>query len=407
MKETEGGVTAAQGFYAAAAAARIKYEGRDDMALVWSDRMCSAAGTFTRNVVKAAPVIWDGEIVRTKGTGQAVIVNSGIANACTGALGLDVCRKTAEKAAELLGCDSRDVFVASTGVIGYQIPMDRICTGIGMLAEKKTASLPAGHDAARAIMTTDTVPKEIGVEFMLSGKKTVIGGMCKGAGMICPNMSTMLCFLTTDAAVSSGLLQKALSRVIPDTFNMVSVDGDTSTNDTVLLLANGAAGNPLIEEENADYEVFCEALTYVCAGIAKKIAADGEGASAMIEMNVIHAASKQDAKLLAKSVVCSNLTKAAVFGHDANWGRVLCALGYSGVIFDPEKVDLTVSSAAGSLVLVTNGSAADYSEETATRILSEKEVTFTADMKAGQASASAWGCDLTYDYVKINGDYRS
>lgn len=407
MKEIQGGVTAAKGFEAAAAAAAIKYKDRTDMALVYSQVPCRVAGTFTTNVVKAAPVKWDKEIVTNSQYAQAVVVNSGIANACTGAEGYGYCEETARAAGQALGIPESAVLVGSTGVIGMQLPMERIKAGIRELAEKKNDSLESGTEAAKAIMTTDTVKKEIAVTFTLGGKEVTLGGMSKGSGMIHPNMCTMLGFVTTDAAISKEMLQKALSADIQDTFNMISVDGDTSTNDTVLLLANGLAGNPEITEENEDYRTFCQALNYVNTWLARKMAGDGEGATALFTVKVIGAESKEQAVTLSKSIITSNLTKAAIFGHDANWGRILCAMGYSGAQFDPEKVDLTFESAAGKLKIIENGVALDYSEETATKILSEKEVIAIADVKMGTASATAWGCDLTYDYVKINADYRS
>ena len=403
----EGGVTAAEGFEAAAAAAGIKYQGRDDMALIYSGTPCRAAGTFTTNVVKAAPVKWDQKIVAEAPYVQAVVVNSGIANACTGAEGYGYCKETAEEAAKVLGVPETAVLVASTGVIGMQLPMDRLKKGISLLKEAKGEGAEKGTAAAKAIMTTDTVHKEIAVQVELGGKTVTIGGMCKGSGMIHPNMCTMLAFVTTDVAISKEMLQRAVSADVKDTYNMISVDGDTSTNDTLLVLANGLAGNPEITEENEDYRTFAAALNEVNTYLAKKMAGDGEGATALFEVKIVGAESKEQAVTLSKSVVTSSLVKAAIFGHDANWGRILCAMGYSGAQFDPEKVDLFFESAAGRIQIIENGVAVDYSEEEATRILSEPEVTAIADVKMGTASAVAWGCDLTYDYVKINADYRS
>lgn len=407
MKQIPGGVTAAKGFEAAGVEAGIKYKNRMDMALVYSEVPCKAAGTFTTNVVKAAPVKWDYKVVHESEYAQAVIINAGVANACTGTEGYGYCLDTAKAAGKAFGIPEESVLVASTGVIGMQLPMDKILAGVEKLAEAKGGSLEHGTLASKAIMTTDTVNKEIAVEFEVGGKTAVIGGMCKGSGMIHPNMCTMLGFVTTDVNISKELLLKALQENVKDTYNMVSVDGDTSTNDTVLLLANGMAGNPEITEENEDYKAFCEALNVVNTFLARKIAGDGEGATALFEVKVINAASKEEAVLLSKSVVTSSLTKAAIYGHDANWGRILCALGYSGVQFDPEKVDLYFESAAGKLKIIENGVSTGYSEEAATKILSEEEVTAIADMKMGEACATAWGCDLTYDYVKINADYRS
>ena len=407
MKQIPGGVTAAKGFEDAGVEAGIKYKNRMDMALVYSEVPCKAAGTFTTNVVKAAPVKWDQKVVYEKGCAQAVIINAGVANACTGAEGYGYCLDTAKAAAKAFGISEESVLVASTGVIGMQLPMDKILAGVEKLAVAKGSSLEHGTMASKAIMTTDTVNKEIAVEFEVGGKTVTIGGMCKGSGMIHPNMCTMLGFVTTDVNISKELLLKALQEDVKDTYNMVSVDGDTSTNDTVLLLANGMAGNAEITEENDDYKAFCEALNVVNTFLARKIAGDGEGATALFEVKVVNAASKEDAVILSKSVVTSSLTKAAIYGHDANWGRILCALGYSGVQFDPEKVDLYFESAAGKLKIIENGVSTGYSEEVATKILSEEEVTAIADMKMGTYSATAWGCDLTYDYVKINADYRS
>ena len=407
MKQIPGGVTAAKGFEAAGVEAGIKYKNRMDMALVYSQVPCKAAGTFTTNVVKAAPVKWDQKVVYEHGYAQAVIINAGVANACTGAEGYGYCLDTAKAAAKAFGISEESVLVASTGVIGMQLPMDKILAGVEMLSKAKGDSLEHGTLASKAIMTTDTVNKEIAVEVELGGKTVTIGGMCKGSGMIHPNMCTMLGFVTTDVNISKELLLKALQEDVKDTYNMVSVDGDTSTNDTVLLLANGLAENQEITEENEDYKTFCEALNVVNTFLARKIAGDGEGATALFEVKVVNAASKEDAVILSKSVVTSSLTKAAIYGHDANWGRILCALGYSGVQFDPEKVDLYFESAAGKLKIIENGVSTGYSEEVATKILSEEEVTAIADMKMGEYSATAWGCDLTYDYVKINADYRS
>ena len=407
MKIIDGGVTAAKGFQAASTAAQIKYKGRTDMAMVFSEVPCVAAGTFTTNVVKAAPVKWDQDIVYNHQGARAVICNSGIANACTGEEGFSYCRATAEAAAKALGIPEDSVLVASTGVIGMQIPIDRIANGVTAMAPNLKGTREAGLEAAKAIMTTDTEKKEAAVEIEIGGKTVTVGGMCKGSGMIHPNMCTMLGFITSDVDISKELLQEALSEDIKDTYNMVSVDGDTSTNDTVLLLANGQAGNPKITEKNADYEEFKKALNYVNTTLAKKIAGDGEGATALFEVKVIGAATKAEAVTLSKSVVTSSLTKAAIYGHDANWGRILCALGYSGVQFDPEKVDLYFESKAGKIKIIENGVSTGYSEEEATKILSEDAVTAIADMKMGDAAATAWGCDLTYDYIKINADYRS
>ena len=407
MEIITGGVTAAKGFMAAGVEAGIKYQNRKDMAMVYSKTPCRAAGVFTTNVVKAAPVLWDKEVVESEWEAQAIVVNSGIANACTGKLGYEYCRETAGAAADALEISPQSVLICSTGVIGMQLPMEKMTEGVRMLAKAIKPGEEAGTDAAKAIMTTDTRNKQVAVKVTIGGKEVTIGGMCKGSGMIHPNMCTMLAFVTTDVNISNKLLQEALSADVQDTFNMVSVDGDTSTNDTLLVLANGQAGNPEITEKGADYDTFVEALHYVNETLAKKIAGDGEGATALFEVKVIHADNKEDAKTLAKSVITSSLTKAALFGHDANWGRILCALGYSGAKFDPEAIELYLESSAGKILIFKDGMAADYSEEEATRILSCSEVTALVDMKMGEAEATAWGCDLTYDYVKINADYRS
>ncbi len=408
MKVIDGGVTSAKGFAAAYTAAGIKYKtGRNDMAMLYSGLPCRSAATFTTNVVKAAPVKWDKKVVTGGGDVHAVVINAGIANACTGEEGMRYCKETGDAVEKLLPVSAENVLVASTGVIGMQLPMDKICAGIAAMVPELTEGREAGHMAAKAIMTTDTKEKEVAVELELGGTTVTIGGMCKGSGMIHPNMCTMLGFVTTDACISKELLQKALSETVADTYNMVSVDGDTSTNDTVLLLANGAAGNPEITEENEDYIKFKEALYYINETLAKKIAEDGEGATKLFTTKILNAATKEQAVVFAKSVITSSLTKAAIFGQDANWGRILCALGYSGESFDPDAVDLYIESENGKLQLVKNGFATDYSEEVATKILSAKEVTAVADMKQGTACATAWGCDLTFDYVKINADYRS
>ena len=407
MKQISGGVTAAKGFCAASTAAGIKYKDRKDMALIFSKTPCKAAGTFTTNIVKAAPVKWDQKIVAESACAHAVVVNAGIANACTGQEGMDYCSQTADHAAELLKIPADSVLVASTGVIGMQLPMECIKDGVSAMVPELSDANEAGHQASLAIMTTDTHEKEVAVEIELGGKTVTIGGMCKGSGMIHPNMCTMLSFVTTDAAITKELLQEALSEDVKDTYNMISVDGETLTKNTCLLLANGEAGNAEISEKNEDYRKFAEALNFVNTTLAKQMAGDGEGATALFEVKVIHAKDKEQAKVLSKSVITSNLTKAAIYGHDANWGRILCAMGYSGAVFDPEKVDLYFSSKNGEIKIIEDGVALDYSEEEATKILSAEAVTATADIKMGDASATAWGCDLTYDYVKINADYRS
>ena len=407
MNIINGGVTAAKGFEAASAAAGIKYQGRTDMALVYSQKPCEAAGTFTTNVVKAAPVKWDKKVVESSVKPQVIVINSGIANACTGEAGMECCKEVAKEAAKVLETETESVLIGSTGVIGMQLPVEKMKAGVHLLAEEKAAGQEMGNLAAKAIMTTDTKEKEAAVTIEIDGKTVTIGGMAKGSGMIHPNMCTMLAFITTDAVISKEALQAALSSDVEETYNMISVDGDTSTNDTVLLLANQMAGNKEIQKGTKEFEIFKEALHEVNTTLAKKIAGDGEGATALLEVIVQGAETKDQAKTLAKSVICSNLTKTAIAGHDANWGRILCAMGYAGVEFDPEKTDLFIQSSAGELKLVENGMALDYSEEKATEILSQPEVSIMADIKLGKESAIAWGCDLTHGYIDINADYRS
>ena len=377
------------------------------MALIYSQAPCVAAGTFTKNVVKAAPVKWDQQVVGSGAKVQAIVVNSGIANACTGAEGFGYCKDTAVAAAKALDIPEDGVLIGSTGVIGKQMPIDKLTAGIDVLAGKKNDTLENGTEAAKAIMTTDTCEKELAAVIEVGGKQVTIGGMAKGSGMIHPNMCTMLAFVTTDAVIAKETLQKALSGDVDDTYNMISVDGDTSTNDTVILLANGLAGNPEIVYGSPEYEEFALALHAINEYLAKKIAGDGEGATALFEVKAVGCESVEQAKTLAKSIVCSNLTKTAIAGHDANWGRILCAMGYSGAQFDPEKVDLFFESKAGKIQIIENGTAVDYSEAEATKILSEPEVTAIADVKMGAEEAVAWGCDLTHGYIEINADYRS
>lgn len=407
MKQIKGGITVVPGFEAAAAAAQIKYEGRTDMALIYSSVPCVAAGTFTTNVVKAAPVKWDQKIVKQGGAVQAIIVNSGIANACTGEEGMQYCEQTAQTAAEVFGIQKEQVLVSSTGVIGKQLPMEKIQAGIHMLAQAKGNDKLCGAEAAEAILTTDTHKKEAAVQLEIGGKTVTIGAMAKGSGMIHPNMCTMLSFLVTDAVIEKEVLQKVLSEDVEETYNMISVDGDTSTNDTVLFLANGLAQNASICPGTEEYKAFAAAVHTVNEQLAKAIAGDGEGATALLEVEVVGAADKEQAKKISKSVVCSNLTKTAVAGHDANWGRILCAMGYAGVSFVPEQVDLFLESAAGTIQILSDGMALPYSEEKATEILSEEKVKILADLKLGDGKATAWGCDLTHGYIDINADYRS
>ena len=407
MKRIDGGVTAPQGFKAASTAANIKYEGREDMALIYSEEVCRVAGTFTSNVVKAAPVIWDRNIVEHNIGVQAVVINSGIANACTSDEGIAICLKTAQTVSSALHIPYEGVLVASTGVIGMQIPIDKIKNGISTMAPNLSYDRSSAMGAAKAIMTTDTIPKEVAVSTTIGGKEVIIGGMSKGSGMIHPNMCTMLAFVMTDANISKEMLDKALHLVVEDTYNMISVDGDTSTNDTCLLMANGKAGNDIIDSEGEAFDAFVTALMEVNKTLAMMMASDGEGATCLFEVTVQGADNVANAKTLAKSVVTSSLTKTAIAGHDANWGRIICALGYAGVEFDPEKVDLFFESEVGKLQIVKNGVATDYSEDEATDILSADKVTAICDMHMGDATATAWGCDLTHEYVSINADYRS
>ncbi len=397
--EIAGGITSPQGFTAAGAVGAIKYD-RKDVALVYSDREASAAGVFTTNIVKAAPVLLTMEHLKN-GTARAVVANSGNANACVGPQGMEDARAMAGEAAQHLGLPAEQVLVASTGVIGQPLPMGRVLSGVRQAAAQ--LSREGGHDAATAIMTTDTVAKEAAVTVELGGVQVTIGGMAKGSGMIHPNMATMLCFITTDAAINSNLLHKALAGAVKRTFNMITVDGDTSTNDMVLVLANGAAGNRPISEEDADYAAFAAALEAVCRKLAIVCAADGEGATRLLEVRVLGAATWQDARLVARTVASSSLVKTAVFGRDANWGRIICAAGYSGAGFNPDAVDIYV----GDIQVAKNGGALAFSEEQATEMLSGRQVIFSIDLHNGDHSATAWGCDLTYDYVRINGSYRT
>lgn len=407
MKEIKGGITAAKGFKAASTAAGIKYQGRTDMAMVYSEKPCVSAGTFTSNVVKAACVQWDMNIVNGNKPIQAVVINSGIANACTGKEGFDACEATARGVEKTLSIPYDSVAVASTGVIGMQLPVDKLVAGVEAMAPKLDDSIEAGTDASKAIMTTDTVNKEIAVEFEIGGKTVTLGGMSKGSGMIHPNMCTMLAFLGTDIDIEKSLLQEAVSEVVADSFNMITVDGDTSTNDTLICMANGLAGNPKISSKGADFDTFKEALKFVCTDLAKRMAADGEGASKLFEAKVVNAKSVADAKTLSRAIVGSNLSKAAIFGCDANFGRFLCAMGYSGADFDQNDVELFFESVNGRLQVFDKGTPIVFDEDEALKIMKADAVTVFVDMHEGDAEATAWGCDLTYDYVKINADYRS
>ena len=407
MNIIPGGVTAPKGFEAAGIEAGIKYENRKDMAIIYSQKPCVAAGVFTKNAVKAAPVQWDRKLLDESPFVQAVIVNTGIANAGTGKDGMRCAAETAKEAARLLSLPETAILVGSTGVIGPLLPMDRIFAGVKTLVEAKERSPKAGSDAAQAIMTTDTHPKEFAVQTEIGGKTVTIGAISKGSGMIHPNMGTLLSFVATDAVIGKAALTALVKEDVKDTYNMISVDGDTSTNDSFIVMANGMAENPEILPGTAEYEEFRKALRAVNEHQAKALAGDGEGAEALIECVVLHADTKENARTLARSVISSSLTKAAVFGHDANWGRILCALGYSGAPFDPEAVEICYEGANKRILLYKDGRGVDFDEEEASALLSEPEIRIVADMHCGSETATAWGCDLTYNYVKINGDYRS
>lgn len=408
MKIINGGICAPNGFLASATEANIKYKNRTDMAMIFSKVPAISAGVYTTNLVKAAPVLWDRKITDSEVDVNAIVINSGIANACTKDEGMEYCKQSAKKAASELGAEENSILLASTGVIGMQLPIEKICAGIESLSNSLEQSEKAANEAAKAIMTTDTVSKEIAIEFEISGKTVKMGAMCKGSGMIHPNMCTMLGFITTDVNISKELLLKALRDDVVDTFNMVSVDGDTSTNDSLIILANGLADNEKIAcESSEEYKVFKSNLNFVTTALSKMIAGDGEGATALFEVVVEGAKTKETARTLAKSVVTSSLTKAAIFGHDANWGRILCALGYSGEKFDPDNMELYFESENGKILIYKDGVSVGFDEEKATKILSAKEVRALVKLNMGDFSATAWGCDLTFDYVKINADYRS
>ena len=399
-----GGVTAAKGFKAAGIHCGIrKNRTKKDLALIVSDTPASAAAVYTRNLVKGAPIAVTAAHI-ADGKAQAVICNSGIANTCA-ADGVEKAEAMSRLAADALGLRAEDVIVGSTGVIGPSIDLAPIEAGIPALVAALSPN--GGGDAAEAIMTTDTVKKEIAVPFTVGGVDCVLGGIAKGSGMIAPNMATMLCFLTTDAAIAPALLQDALRDVVVDTFNMMSVDGDTSTNDTVAIMANGAAGNAPVTKKGADYDAFAAALKTICVQLCRELAADGEGATKLLECRVTGAKTKQDARIVAKAVIESSLLKAAMFGEDANWGRVLCAIGYSGADVDIHGVETAFESTAGRVVVCEKGAGIAFSEELAAKVLHEKEIVIDIKLSDGSANATAWGCDLTYDYVKINGDYRT
>lgn len=399
----EGGVTAPKGFLAAGVHCGIK-KYKKDLAVIYSEVLATAAGVFTTNKVKAAPVRITMENL-SDGKAQAIVVNSGNANACTGERGLKDAREMAELVAQKLGLNPHDVVVASTGVIGISMPMDKVRQGIEQCC--KSISVYGGADAATAIMTTDTFRKEMAVKLEIGGKTVTIGGMTKGSGMIHPNMATMLCFITTDANIEAKALKKALKDATAKSFNMISVDGDTSTNDMAVVLANGLAGNQLITCGTEDYELFYRGFETLCIELAKMMARDGEGATKFMEVQVKNAPDEISAIRAARAVTRSNLVKTAIFGEDANWGRIICAVGYSGIDFNPDLVDIYISSKAGEMILAENGIGLNFSEDKAKEILSEKEIKVIVDLKQGDGCATAWGCDLSYDYVKINGSYRT
>ena len=407
MKEIAGGVCAAKGFRAAGIHVGVKTHNvqKKDVALIVSDVMCAAAGVFTTNVVKAAPVLVSRAHL-ADGKAKAIVCNSGNANACA-PQGEENAERMCDAAAKAIGCASGDVLVASTGVIGQTLKVDVIEDGVPKLYALLEASEAASDAAAHAIMTTDTVKKEVAVETTVGGKTVRMGGIAKGSGMIHPNMGTMLCFLTTDCAISPEMIKSALLGTVQVSFNRISVDGDTSTNDTCCVLANGLAGNAVITEKGPDYDAFVKALKALCVELAKQMASDGEGATHLITCTVTGAKSEESAEIIAKSVISSTLTKAAIFGADANWGRVLCAMGYSGEDFDPDQVDVAFASAAGSIPVCAKGRGLEFDETKAKQILKEHDVTIAVAMGEGDGSCTCWGCDLTYEYVKINGDYRT
>ncbi len=407
LKYIDGGVCAAQGFRAAGIHVGVKTHAawKKDVALIVSDVDCAAAAMFTTNVVKAAPIHVDRKHL-ADGKARAIVANSGNANACA-PQGEENAIKMCAAAAKAIGCPPEDVLVSSTGVIGQTLKVQVIEEGMPALYEALDHSVEASDAAAHAIMTTDTVKKEVAVETVIGGKTVRMGGIAKGSGMIHPNMGTMLCFLTTDCAISPAMIRAALKEVVCKTFNRISVDGDTSTNDSCIVLANGLAGNAEITEQGADYQAFTEALMTLCTELARKMAADGEGAKHLITCTVTGAADEKTAETVARSVISSTLTKAAIFGADANWGRVLCAMGYSGAEFDPETVDVSFASAAGDIAVCEKGRGLPFDEDLAKKILTEHDVEIRISMGAGAGTATCWGCDITYDYIKINGDYRT
>ncbi|WP_294467896.1 bifunctional ornithine acetyltransferase/N-acetylglutamate synthase [uncultured Anaerofustis sp.] len=406
MKTEKGCVVAPKGFYAAGKSTGLKRK-RKDMSLIYSEKPCNVAAVFTTNEVKASSVLHNMELYNKGKKARAIIINSGNANACTGEEGLNNTYKMAEETAACLALKPEDVYVNSTGVIGVQLPMDTIIMGIREVSLALDDDIVSGINCAEGILTTDTFIKDKAVEIIIDDKKVKIGGIAKGSGMIHPNMATMLSFITTDVNIDDATFKELLKEIADDTYNMISVDGDTSTNDSVIALANGMAGNELLTKEHKDYNVFKDAFTFVCKHLATQIVKDGEGATKFMAVNVLNADTKENAKKIAKSIIGSSLVKTAFFGEDANWGRVLCAAGYSGVKFNPNIVTLSFKSAKGEIELYKDGIALDFDEEKALEILQQVEIEIDINMNAGNEKATAWGCDLSYEYVKINGEYRS
>lgn len=406
MNIVEGGIIAPKGFKAGGKFIGLK-KARKDLAILVSDAPCSLAAAFTTNKVKAAPVLWNHDIYKNYSTIRGLVVNSGNANSCTGKKGAEDAQTMAQTMAKLMNVNEKEILVASTGVIGIPMPIEKIVKGIGELLPEVDNDILSGVHAAEAIMTTDTMMKTISVKVEIGGKEVHIGGMAKGSGMIHPNMATMLSFITTDVNIDKGLFRDSLKEITQDTYNMITVDGDTSTNDMVMAMANGMAENPKINEKNQDYEVFYEAFLYVNKYLAQSIVKDGEGASKFIEANVTGAKSKDDAKAVVKSILTSNLVKTAMFGEDANWGRVICAAGYSGADFDPDKSTLYFMSGGQKILLTEKGLPVDFDENKAFHILKNNEIQILLELNEGEYSATGWGCDLSYEYVKINGEYRS
>jgi glutamate N-acetyltransferase/amino-acid N-acetyltransferase len=406
MHTLEGAINTPKGYQAGGKYVGIKKK-RKDLAVVVSDVPAVFAAMFTTNKVKAAPVIWNMDIENNGGPLRALVVNSGNANACTGKQGLADNKAMAQKTAALVGCKPEEVFVASTGVIGVPMPMEVVLAGLDSLVPEISTEMQSGLNAAEAIMTTDTTMKILSLETEIGGKTVILSGMAKGSGMIHPNMATMLSFITTDVAIDQALLRKALKEIGKDTYNMISVDGDTSTNDMVMVMANGLAGNPVIDQEDNDYHKFYKALYHLNEHLAKEIVKDGEGASKFLEVTIEGAKTTEDARILVKSILTSNLVKTAMFGEDANWGRILCAMGYSGADFDPDKTSLEFIAGGQRILLMKEGLPIAFDEDFAYELLQNRDIGIQIQLEDGNATATGWGCDLSYEYVKINGEYRS